>query len=73
VVGDEHRSLGMMDGVCVEKDLKDGRQWNKHSTLEKLNNLLSSWCKDYFCSNMLVWKDCKQGVCPWGNIICVWV
>jgi hypothetical protein len=26
VVGDEHRSLGMMDGVCVEKDLKDGRQ-----------------------------------------------
>jgi hypothetical protein len=26
VVGDERRSLVMMDNVCVEKDLKDGRQ-----------------------------------------------
>jgi hypothetical protein len=25
LVGDERRSLAMMDGVCVEKDLKDGR------------------------------------------------
>lgn len=25
VVGDEHRSLAMVDGVCVEKDLKDER------------------------------------------------
>ncbi len=26
VVGDERRSLVMMDSVCVEKDSKDGRQ-----------------------------------------------
>jgi hypothetical protein len=25
LVGDERRSLAMMDGVCVEKYLKDGR------------------------------------------------
>jgi hypothetical protein len=67
--------LVMVDGVCVEKDLKDRRWWNRHLALKKktlCNSFIFLMRGMFFFPTMLIRKDCKQGVCPWGDIIWVW-